>query len=332
MSRKMVLIVSAVATVTGAAGCSTRPPRLDAPPAVATGAVDSARRIIQQLVATQNIPGFAVTVSAGDSVLWHEGFGLATPATRFRVGSVSKLITATALMRLAQTPHLDLDRPVGEWLDLPPAVRGITLRQLAGHQGGIRHYRGREFVSNEPYPTLRDALVVFRDDSLIAVPGTRYAYSSYGYTLIGAVLEAALGTPFPEIIRRQVLEPLGMDSTAPDSALSGRWPSGGYLSSTDDLARLGRSVLAPGLLREESLATLLTPQRLSSGTPTSIGIGWRISTDSAGRRYVHHGGSSIGGRAFLLVYPEQRLVVAMAANAFTDWGEREALAIAQLFF
>jgi CubicO group peptidase (beta-lactamase class C family) len=75
---------------------------------------------------------------------------------------------------------------------------------------------------------------------------------------------------------------------------------------------------------------MVTLQRTRSGEPTPAGIGWRVSHDSGGRRYLHHGGASNGGRACLLVYPAERLVVAVAGNALADWGEREALAVAQI--
>jgi CubicO group peptidase (beta-lactamase class C family) len=239
---------------------------------------------------------------------------------------------------------------------LPPHLRGISLRQLAGHLAGIRHYRGNEFLSAASCATLSEGLAVFASETLIAAPGSRYAYSSYGYNLIGAVLESAARQPFPEIVRRQLLEPLQIRATVPDSKaerdpqraqtysitdsgpvaapgddLSCRWPSGGYLSSTDDLAKLGGAVIAPGLLSPASLEQMLTPQRITSGEATSVGIGWRVSADSRGRRYLHHGGSSNGGAAFLVVYPQEQLVIAMASNAFANWGERDALAIASIF-
>ena len=346
------------------AGCAGQPSLVPGPAGSVTRDVDSARVLVRRLVDQQRLPGFAVTVSVGRSTVWREGFGFAdigaqikaSPETPFRIGSVSKLLTATLLMRLAEEQHVQLDVPVGRYLTLPTPLANVTLRQLAGHLGGVRHYRGNEFLTTTHFPTLRDALTIFIGDSLIADPGSRYAYSSYGYNLIGAVLEAATHTPFPDLLRRHVLEPLEMTATvadvrgasipgrarpytvastgvteAPPDDLSGRWPSGGLLSSTDDLSRLGRSALAPGLLNAQSLATMLTPQHLVSGAATSVGIGWRISVDSSGRRYLHHGGSSNGGAAFLLVYPEQQLVVAMASNAFAQWGEREALAIASIF-
>ncbi|MEX1113357.1 MAG: serine hydrolase domain-containing protein [Patescibacteria group bacterium] len=338
------------------------------PQVLPSAAVDSARKYVGALVERERLPGLAVTVSIGDDgrpAVWGEGFGFAdaearTPATaetQFRVGSVSKLLTATALMRLSQTGVVDLDTPIANYMSaLPPPVRDITLRQLAGHLAGIRHYRGNEFLSNVQYETLGDAATVFLGDTLVAVPGRRYSYSSYGYNLIGAVLESVLGASFPEVIHRNLTAPLEMRATSPDlkgkpipqrartysvtatgvaptpeDNLSGRWPSGGYLSSTNDLARLGRAVLAPGLLTSASLTFMVTPQRLESGDETSVGIGWRVSTDPRGRKYLHHGGSSNGGAAFLLVYPKEQLVVAMASNAFAQWGERDALAIAAIF-
>lgn len=356
--------------LTGASGaaCAPRAAFEGDAQALPGSAIDSARRLVGSLVERERLPGLAITVSIGRTgppVVWHEGFGFAdvetrtpaTPQTLFRIGSVSKLLTAAALMRLLESGAVDLEAPISRYLTaLPPHLRALTLRQLAGHLAGIRHYRGNEFLSNTPFERLRDANGIFAGDSLVAAPGTRYAYSSYGYNLLGAVLEEVSNRAFPELIRLQVVAPLQMSATAqdlkgaaiprrartysvsaagvapaPEDDLSGRWPSGGYLSSTDDLARLGRAVLAPGLLNSASLAIMLTPQRLASGEATSVGIGWRVSVDPGGRQYLHHAGSSNGGSAFLLVYPNEQLVVAMASNAFAQWGERDALAIAAIF-
>lgn len=290
------------------ARCAPQPSVAPGPNVPVGRAVDSARVLVLRLVESHRLPGFGITVSIGETVVWQEGFGLAdvngmvnaTAETRFRIGSVSKLFTATLLMRLVEQQQVQLDAPIGQYLPLPPHLAAVTLRQLAGHLAGIRHYRGNEFLTSAHYATLRDAVAVFAGDSLIATPGTRYAYSSYGYNLIGAVFEAVTATPFPTLLRREVLAPLGMTATgadvdaepipgraqtytvsaqgiavAPDDDLSGRWPSGGLLSSTDDLGRLGRSVLSPGLLTERSLSVMLTPQRLANGAATNVGIGWR---------------------------------------------------------
>lgn len=357
-----------VLVLMGVAACAPR--KAPGVPALhpSASAIDSARQVVRALVERDRLPGFAITVSIGrlgQPVVWHEGFGFAdietrapaSPETLFRIGSVSKLLTATTLVLMAQSGLVDLDKPIGQYVkSLPPHLEALTLRQLAGHLGGVRHYQGSEFLTNAHYERLRDAIPIFAEGPLVAPPGTRYAYSSYGYNLIGAVLEEVTAKPFTVLVQRYLADPLTMNATlpdakgktlarraraytigpagaaqAPDDDLSGRWPSGGYLSSTDDLARLGRSILSAGLLNDASLRAMLTPQRLASGAATSVGLGWRVSQDSAGRRYFHHGGSSNGGAAFLLVYPERQLVVVMASNGFTQWGERDALRIAAIF-
>jgi CubicO group peptidase (beta-lactamase class C family) len=347
--------------VTALAAC--RPPALipDAPPLTATSAADAAR-FVDSLAAAQRLPGFAVTVGVGNSVIWRHAAGLADIATRspaatttqFRIGSVSKLLTATLLMRLAQTGQIDLDAPIARYVDVPSPLSGATLRQLAGHLGGLRHYRGNEFLTNTHYDSLSAALSVFVNDSLLARPGTRYLYSSYGYNLIGVAIERATGLSFTRAMRRHVLEPLSLHETmeddkrtahpnraalymvsgerlspAPDDDLSGRWPSGGYLSTTDDLALFGRTVLAPGLLDDASIRTMLTPQRTAAGVSTGVAIGWRIGRDSTLGEYYHHGGTSNGGSAFLFVLPSHQLVIAMATNALAQLTERDAIELAR---
>jgi CubicO group peptidase (beta-lactamase class C family) len=343
-------------------GCA-RAPQSASPES--SGAVQQARHFADSVRLSHALPGFAATVTQRGRVIWSDGFGFAdrergipaTPETKFRVGSVSKLFTAVALMRLVDAGALDLDAPVSGYLErYPPHWPPVTLRQLGGHTAGVRHYRGSEFFSRTSYATLRDAIEIFLSDSLLFAPGTRYAYSSYGYNLIGAVLEAVVREPFPAIMERLVFAPLGMSSTVPDSAgraiagraalyrvnaegvsatpeddLSSRWPSGGYLSTTADLTRFANGVTAPGFLSRAAQDVMFTPQRLTSGDTTLVGIGWRMGTDSTGRRFHHHGGSSNGGAAFLLVYPNERLVIALASNAFANWSTPEALHIAALF-
>lgn len=347
----------------GAQGCTTRAPAPQ--PVPLSGGTSQAHRFVDSLRRVEALPGMVVSVMQHGRVVWTEGFGLAdrehavpaTPATRFRIGSVSKLLTAAALMRLVEAGALDLDRPIRTYLpDYPSHWPEMTLRQLAGHTAGVRHYRGAEFFSRIEYASLREAIAIFTGDSLLFVPGTRYAYTSYGYNLIGAVIETVTEESFPVALRRLVLDPLAMRSTVPDSVgraipdraalyhiqdgraattpadnLSSRWPAGGYLSTTEDLARFGGALLRPGFLAQTSLDALFTPQHLANGEPTQVGIGWRIGVNEAGRRYLHHGGSSNGGSAFLLLYPEEQVVVAMAANALGSWSTAEALQLAALF-
>jgi serine beta-lactamase-like protein LACTB len=349
-----------------------------------------ARAWATALRASRGLPGLAVAVAVRGEMVMAEGFGWADSVrqipvsadTQFRIGSVSKLLTATAALRLAQEGRLDLEAPVGRYVAGVPADKAkITLRQLAGHMSGIRQYGRDEFINRVTYRDVTQSLERFLADSLLSTPGAHYRYSSYGYNLLGAALQGAAGKEFREVIAQEVLGPLGMQRTgvedgapasgaerahlysrnargasgasgasdagsargtgatggalldAPVADLSDRWPSGGYLSTVTDMARLGSGILAPDFLTANSRAMLLTPQQPTDGHATPVGIGWRIGVDSQGRRYLHHGGEAIGGRAFLLVYPDDSIVVALATNlTFGSIAEADALALAQLFW
>lgn len=312
------------------------------------------------------LPALTVAVAVGDEVVLADGFGWSDPAARtpagpaspFRIGSVSKLFTATAAARLAEAGRLDLDAPIGRYLpDLPGALSSVTARQLAGHLGGVRHYRRDEFISTQPFDEVTGSLDRFLADSLLHPPGAGYTYSSYGYNLLGAVLERASGTPFRLLIRSEVLAPLGLEATwaeeasrpstgtryywqnrdgevveVPPADLSDRWPSGGYVSTAADLARFGTGVLRDDYLSPAARTQLFTSQRTAGGAATRVGLGWRVGTDAEGRPYVHHGGEALGSRAFLLVYPEARVAVALLTNlSFAPLGEAEAKALARPF-
>ena len=146
---------------------------------------DSARRYVRALLEQQRLPGLAVTITVAGRIVWHEGFGYAdvaakvpaSPETLFRIGSVSKLLTAAALMRLVESGTVDLDAPISTYVNVPAALARVTLRQLAGHTAGVRHYGGNEFLSTQHHESMQSALGVFINDTLLAQPGTRYSYS-----------------------------------------------------------------------------------------------------------------------------------------------------------
>ncbi len=314
--------------------------------AIATG-----RLALSRLMADEGIPGLSVAVLVDGNVVWSEGLGWAdleqrvpaTPLTRFRIGSVSKPVTAAAVGLLAQEGKLDVDAPVQRYVpDYPERRWPITTRQVAGHVAGIRHYdRPDEMLSSRRYPDVRSALSIFENDTLRFEPGTRYAYSSYGWNLVSAVVEGAAEEPFLSFMRRRVFEPLGLRSivaehqdsvlawrarfyervpdgrvnNAPYVDQSNKWAGGGFVSNTEDLVRFGWAHVEGGPLTPETVAMLVAPQRLRSGESTGYGIGWSSGSDStSGQRWFSHTGSSTGGRAVLVVMPEERVVVAVLAN------------------
>jgi CubicO group peptidase (beta-lactamase class C family) len=127
-----------------------------------------------------------------------EGQAATSRQTRFRIGSVSKPLTSAAVGLLFQEGRLDLDAPVQRYVPSFPTARWpITTRELAGHLAGIRQYTEGEFDSRKPYATILDGLSIFAGDSLLHEPGTAFAYSSYGWNLISAVIEGASENHLP---------------------------------------------------------------------------------------------------------------------------------------
>ena len=164
-------------------------------------AIDSARTLVESFMALTDVPGASVTVMVDGRIVWSEGFGyadleLGTPVraglTKFRIGSVSKPLTAAALGVLVDQGKIDLDAPIQTYVPDFPEKRGpVTLRLLAGHLAGIRHYRGAEFLSSTNYETVAEGLAIFAADTLLFAPGSAYSYSSYGWNLISAAIENA---------------------------------------------------------------------------------------------------------------------------------------------
>jgi CubicO group peptidase (beta-lactamase class C family) len=329
--------------------------------------IEEGRAYVTDLQKRHKIPGMAVVVAVEGQIVWNESLGFAdlenhvpvTRATKFRLGSVSKLLTAAAMARLYEDGLVKLDVPIQEYVpSFPSKDWAITTRQLASHTAGIRHYRDSDpIICGPTFKSVSESLNLFKDDPLIFEPGTRYEYSSFGYNLISAVIEGASRQDFLTYIRSRVFQPLGMERTVPDDPFavvddrtrfyfvqpdgvarnapfvnsSFRWASGGFLATGEDLARFGMAHLNEGFFKRSTLSLLFTPQKLADGKDTGVGLGWRIGLDKQGIAYFHHGGAMEGARAFLLVRPASGVVVVMLANAFAPFGEEDALKLASKF-
>jgi CubicO group peptidase (beta-lactamase class C family) len=351
------------------------------PPQAHAAAIVLAAAIVRAHQAELEIPAISVAVGIGGIIVWADGFGHAdlenrVPAratTLYRIGSVSKPVTAAAVVQLALDGRLELDAPVQRYVpSFPRKEHPITPRQLGGHLAGIRHYRGDESVAEgqRHYNDVVEALGIFGEDPLLFAPGEQYSYSSYGWNLISAVVQGAAGKPFLAYMQANVFDPLGLTHThaddpraiIPDRARfyetsgggirnapfvdnSYKWAGGGFISSVEDLVRFGSAHLQPGFLPQEGLDLLFSAQRTNTGENIGYGIGWRVGTfgelfpgdhelrdsELGGLRAMHHGGSSVGGRAFLLLVPERRMVVAMLVNFNRFGGGRIAGEVAAAF-
>ncbi len=358
-------VIAGLAPAAGSAQAATCPSPVATVDASYQAVIATAQRLVCDSMVAR-IPGMQVAVAVDGKVVWSEAFGYAnlelqlpvTRTTQFRIGSVSKPLTAAAVALLVEQGKLDLDAPVQRYVpDFPEKPWPITTRQAAGHLAGIRHYRGAEFLLNRRFATVREGLTIFEHDSLLFEPGTRYSYSSYGWNLVSAVVEGASGEPFLAYLSRHVLQPLGLTHTAPDRTdslipdrtrfygadptrtafrqapdvdNSYKWAGGGFLSTAEDLVRFGSAFLAPGFLKAETLELLFTSQRTRAGAPTGYGIGWFVTTDTLGHRWVFHGGGSAGGTSAFGVDRDSRIVFALTSN-LTDASLGPARRLMRLF-
>ncbi|GAB5518696.1 MAG: serine hydrolase domain-containing protein [Rhodothermales bacterium] len=320
-----------------------------APAASHTATVEAARAMAQAHIDDHGLPGLAIAVAIGDEVVWSEGLGYADleqrvpiwPTTKFRIASISKPLAAAAVARLVDEGRLDVDAPVQTYVPyFPEKAHVVTTRQLGGHLGGIRHYRGQEMLLNERFVTVEEGIDIFKDDALIHPPGSAYAYSSYGWNLISAVVEGASGQDFLTYMREQVFAPLGMHHTvadhvdslivqrarpyvkdanghwmnAPAVNNSYKWAGGGFLSTVEDLIRFAQAHHEPGVFSQASLDLLFTPQRTTDGEEVGYGFGWQLATTDDGRSLIAHNGGATGGATRLVFNPNTRVTVALLIN------------------
>jgi CubicO group peptidase (beta-lactamase class C family) len=353
MTARLLRLVCALAALPWAA--------LAQRPRACTAASQAMRAEVGEVQKAQRNVGVATYVLHHDRPVLDLSLGYAdledstrvSPRTRFGVASITKAFTGVALLKLVDDGVIDVDQPIQRYVPtFPEKPQGrITLRMLAAHLGGIRHWaseRGPALYARH-FTDVDSILPLFASDTLVIAPATRYSYSSYGYNLLASAMQHAAGTPYQEIVRSRILAPLGLSSTAfddvrlvmpyrarrysyydvttfdslaapqrvPDWDYSHNMAGGNIVATAADLARFARVVTRPGFLSPASLRMLRTAP--SIGTATSpMGFGWfvRPASDSLPLR-LSINGSNAGLQAALLSYPDDDLVVVVLTNT---WG------------
>lgn len=337
-------------------------------------AIGRAREIARAGIVAQNLPGLSVAVGIGGEVVWAEGLGWSdledrvpvTTDTPFRIGTATKMLTAAAVGLLLEQGRLRLDDEIQAYVPgFPKKQWPVTLRQLMGNLAGVRNDAGDEEPVWLPCKATADGLNRFADDPLLFQPGADYRYSSYGWNLVTAAVEAAAGTAYPAFVRQHIFEPLAMRSTGVDAGAElfpnratyyfprfaadpryGPQPPGdvdyscfagssGILSTPSDMVRFGMAILGGTLLQPATVQLLQASQRLASGEETGYGLGWDLETvELAGEqvRIIGYDGELRGGMVTSFVtIPTKGLVVAATSNiSYADTASL-ALDIARAF-
>lgn len=340
------------------AGCASAPPR---PEHVARGDYAYTRQyaswLIEREMKKHKVTGLSIALVDDQHVVWTQGFGYAdeandipaTPDTVYRVGSVSKLFTASAAMQLAEQGKLDIDKPLRDYLPefttrtRAAHSRPITPRNIMTHHSGLPAEWIKGMWSKHPEPFTR-VVDDIRGQYVASRPGTVFAYSNLGMTLLGHVVQKLSGEDFAPYMQRALLQPLGMSRSAFALQAQGPFaskayrngkeavdpplrdmPAGGLNSSVLDMSRFLEMVFAGGrageqqILKPETLAEMLRPQNANVPLDLDfrIGLGWMltgIDVANAGPM-AQHGGATLMFHSYLAALPEHKLGVVVLANS-----------------
>jgi CubicO group peptidase (beta-lactamase class C family)/D-alanyl-D-alanine dipeptidase len=325
--------------------------------------VEKISAFIRQEMEMKSIPAISIALVDDQEVVWSAGFGnartnqLATADTIYRVGSVSKLFTDIAIMRLVERGVLDLDAPVTKYVpSFHPANKfgkEITLRELMAHRSGLCREPpvGNYFDPTEP--SLADTMESLNQTELVYEPGTHEKYSNAGVGLLGYVLEQTQHKSYAEYIENEVLKPLGLEHSSfrPTASvrenladglmwtLHGRTfaapkfelgiaPAGCMYSSVNELARFMKVLFARGetggsrILKPETLEEMWRVQLGEKGTKEGFGLGFHLQ-QVKGERAAGHNGAIYGFATHLTALVDAKLGVAVVAskdfaNSVTD--------------
>jgi CubicO group peptidase (beta-lactamase class C family) len=311
---------------------------------------------VSKFMASKHPPGLSVAIVEHGEYEWARGFGFAdlennVPAsehTLFRLASISKSLTATAAMQLVERGRLDLDAPVQKYCpSFPEKPWPISTRQVLGHLGGIRHYKADSQDNAESGNTkhfddpIQAGLNFFKDDPLVAQPGTSFHYSTQGFTVVGCVIEGASGARYVDFMRQNIFIPSAMEQTQADDRFavipyrtrfyekkdsgavrnadfldsSYKIPGGGWLSSAEDMARFEVAILNDKLIRRSTRDRMWTPLKTSDGSANTYALGWgwgkQNDNEVAG---VGHTGGQQGTSTAIVIAPDERAGVVVLIN------------------
>ena len=291
----------------------------------------------------KDVPSISAGIMQEGKIIWLGVKGYSDienkiPATKesvYRIASISKAITAVAIMQLVEQGKIYLDEDARKYIPYFPAKKWkFTIRQLLNHTSGIRNYKSTgEFESKEFFQSTREAINYLSKDSLSYEPGTRYSYTTLGYNLLAAIIENVSGISFLEYLKKNIFEPSDMKSTFPDfqrniipnrvkgyaknnyralqnsalADLSIKIPGGGLLSSAEDLLKFSYSLLEEKLITKSTLGLIIEPTRLKNGKTINYGLGYSFGTDESGKRFFSHAGTGTGFSSLLIIYPEDKI-------------------------
>ena len=320
---------------------------------VQTNFAELEKAIADEMAATKT-PGAAFAIVSGDKIIYAKGFGTTSVEggssigadTLFRMGSTTKMFTATAVTALAESGKIKLDAPLGNYLkNLPPKVSALTAHQILSQSSGLKDLPPTVFSNDDA--GLGQNIKLWKDDVFFTEPNKIYSYSSANYWLAGFLAEEVYGKPYADVLAESVFRPLGMtrSSVRPGEAMTyplalghqvqngaaavvirpidnnaAKYPGGSMFSSVNELARWAIAMLGGGRIDGKQaipasvVENLQKPQFYLPGDERAFyGYGLLGFTDR-GVKTVSHGGASRGYGSTVFFAPEQKIAVIVLAN------------------
>lgn len=290
----------------------------------------------------KNAPSISAGISVNGKIYWLGSSGFSdienqvqsTPKTVYRIASISKSITAVALMQLAEKGLVNIDSDIRKYIPFFPAKKWkITARQILNHTSGIRTYKEGEFDSKIYFASIKETIDLIKNDTLKFEPSTSYLYSSLSFNLLAAIIENVSKLSFEDYLQKNIFEPAGMTSTylefynkiisnrargyiknkfriienAPLADLTIKPAGGGIISTVEDLLKFSISLLEGKLIKFETLNSMLVNVKLKNGTELNYGLGFTLGIDNKGRKFFSHSGTGTGFTSNLIFYPEEKI-------------------------
>ena len=320
-----------------------------APPQVSDQTRGQVDQIARQVLESTGVPSASVAVVKDGTLVCAHAYGNArldpsTPATaemRYKIGSISKQFTATAILMLAEQGKLSLDDPVSRFVPDLTRAKEVTIRQLLSHTSGYQDYWPQDYVP--PFMltpiTADEILTRWARRPLDFDPDTKWQYSNTNYVIAGVIVEKASGMPLLRFLSTHIFEPLGMQSvvnidqdhladtdptgymryalgpprTAPREGKGWLFAAGELAMPAADLAKWDIAMMNQRLLKPSSYQEMQKDVLLKNGTATGYGLGITVR-NQAGRRVLEHGGEVSGFTAENAVFPEDRAAVIVLTN------------------
>lgn len=313
-------------------------------------------------------PGYAILVAKGDSVIYREAGGLANlesglpmrPDHIFRIGSITKQFTASAILLLAEDGKLSLDDPLSKYVpDFKPNASEITITQLLNHTSGVKSYTGMVKWTPEVHRqdfTPKDMIKWFSGAEPDFAPGEAYAYNNSAYFLLGYIIEKASGKSYEKFIEKNLFEPFGMKDSryghhweivperasgysqmgdlymnAPYLSMTQPYAAGSLLSTVDDIWTWYRAVMAGKVISDKSRTLAHTKGKLNNGEEIGYGFGWALG-ELEGKKTIGHGGGIHGYLTSSIYLPEEDLFIALFSNCTCNTTDDVAENILKLLF